>query len=167
MGRLGENSLLADGDRVLQGLTRYSKIRLWWYCPTLWMQREWTMLLPCQWTKDVVATQPLRLPWQWALKGLRTGKHWQWPRELKLQITGLASVSPDSASSRPQTSTKLLDVWFSLINSKLLMFWPPGFRCKVPVYLGSSLASSKQSLRAILRGCLLGLKSSESLQDKT
>lgn len=122
MGRLGESSLLADGDRVLQGLTRYYKIRLWWRCPTLWMQREWTMLLPCQWTKDVVATQPLHPPWQWALKGLRMGKHRQWPRELRCRSQDWLrwAHTPHLPTHRQALSSITWDVRFSLINSNLL-----------------------------------------------
>ena len=40
------------------------------------------------------------------------------------------------------------DIWFSLINSNLLMFWLPGLHCKTPIYPRSSLTSSEQSLRA-------------------
>ena len=38
------------------------------------------------------------------------------------------------------------DLWFSLINSNILVFWLPGLCCKTPLYLSSS---SAQSLRAI------------------
>ena len=40
-------------------------------------------------------------------------------------------------------------ILFSLINSNLLIFWLPGFCYKIPIYPGSSLTSSEQSLRAI------------------
>ena len=64
------------------------------------------------------------------------------------------------------------DVWFSLTNSNLLMFWPPGpcWFYPVVVHLPTPRprpASSEQSLRVIWESCLPGFKSSESPPNKT
>ena len=82
---------------------------------------QWTISLPCQGTKHVAATQP-QLPWQWALKGLRMGKHRQWPRELRCRSQDWLrwAHTPHLPTHRQALSSITWDVRFSLINSNLL-----------------------------------------------
>ena len=61
----------------------------------------------------------------------------QWTRLLHLLI------------GRKLLNSLTWDVWFSLINSNLLMFWLPGFCCKTLLYPGSSLTSSERFLRTM------------------
>ena len=58
------------------------------------------------------------------------------------------------------------DIWFSFINSNLL-FLLAVLCCKTPLYHDSSLESSEQSSQYYLRWCLLALKSSVCLPNKT
>ena len=74
---------------------------------------------------------------------------------------GMISVSLDACifPNRKVLNSLTWDVWFSLINSNLLMFWLPGFCCKTPLYPGSSLTSSERFLRTmwevVFRACVL------------
>ena len=65
-------------------------------------------------------------------------KEWfQWAQTLPLQI------------HRKVLNSLTYYIWFSLINSNLLMFQLPGLCCKTPIYPGPSLTPLEQSLRTI------------------
>ena len=105
----------------------------------------------------------LQLPLVLLPEGIQGGKK----KKLDTHPTQLRCVSKEFNEPRLLhllIGRKLLnsltwDVWFSLINSNLLMFWLPGFCCKTPLYPGSSLTSSKRFLRTmwevVFRACVL------------
>ena len=106
--------------------------------------------------QSVTAATPKHAPWG----GLRMRKH----RILAPESWGAYQRNDFSEPRllhlpihRKALNSLTWDVWFSLINSNLLMFWPLGLCCKnshIPWLLPSLFRSVPQSY---LRGCLPGL----------
>ena len=132
--------------------------------PGRWALRELRMETGCR----PSSPQPLQLlptsfypPPRWCTpRTLRMGKH----RTLAPESWG-ADQRNDSSEPRllhlpihrKVLNSLTWDFWFSLINSNLLMFWPPGLCCKTSCtswLLCYFLGAAPQSC---LRGCVLGL----------
>ena len=91
-----------------------------------------------------------------------------WPQRAEVHIKEMISVSPllHLPIQRKALNFLTWDVWFSLINSNLLMFQRLGLCCKSS-YISYPLASLEQPLTVIWVSCLLGMKSLECLLNKT
>lgn len=92
-------------------------------------------------------------PQHCACRGLRMGAQDAGPDVSRAHVRGVTSGSPDTCIfiHRAALNSLIWEVWFSLVNSNLVMFWQPGFRHKNS-HVSWLFAPVPQSYR---RGCLL------------